>query len=87
MNDGTIDPPPFPMEENNCEANPDAKPGIYDAKGRRFVGQMTEREMLEEVVESQRKMADLVNNFFDDFKNGRINPMKMMMQGMMGGKK
>lgn len=58
-----------------------------DEQGREHVHVMTDRELLEEMVISQRKMADLVNNFFDDFKSGRINPMKMMMQGMMGGKK
>lgn len=59
----------------------------FDDKGRVAPDYMTTRELLEEMVLSQRKLADLVNTFFDDFKNGRINPMKMFMGGMMGGKK
>jgi hypothetical protein len=58
-----------------------------DDKGREHPHTMTDRELLEEMVVSQRKLADLVNGFFDDFKNGRINPMKMMMGGVMGGRK
>jgi len=50
-----------------------------ETETRRPVNEMTDRELLEEMAESQRKVADLVNGFFGDLKSGRINPMQMMM--------
>jgi hypothetical protein len=58
----------------------DADPtATVDEKGRPLPVVMTDREILEELLTSQRKVADLVNGFFADLKGGKINPMSMMM--------
>ena len=55
-------------------------PNVYtpDDQGREHPHTMSDREILEELLMSQRKVADLVNGFFADFKSGKINPLQMM---------
>lgn len=49
-----------------------------DEKGREHPHTMSDREILEELLLGHRKVVDLVNGFFADFKNGKINPLQMM---------
>lgn len=60
--------------------------GVYlpDEKGREHPHTMSERELLEELVITQRKVDDLVNSFFSDLKSGKINPMSLLTGGMFG---
>lgn len=53
-----------------------------DAKGRMNPGDMTDRELLEEIVTSQRATQDLVIQFIEGMKT---NPMFKMMAGKFGG--
>lgn len=54
-----------------------------DEQGREHPHTMSDREILEEILVSQRKVADLVNGFMGDLRTGKISPLKMM-GGMFG---
>jgi hypothetical protein len=55
-----------------------------DEKGRPGVGAMSDRQLLEEVVTTQRSLADLVEGFMSSMDS---NPMmRMMAKGMGMGK-
>jgi hypothetical protein len=53
-----------------------------DEQGRRVANELTEREMLIAIVESQRRTEDMVADFIA--KMGQ-NPMLKMMAGKFGG--
>lgn len=52
-----------------------------DNKGRMPVKGMADRELLEEIVTSQRELADLVEKFVESIGK---NPMLKMMAGKLG---
>lgn len=52
-----------------------------DERGREHVHTMTDRELLEEMVTSQRQLSDLVANFMGSMDK---NPMMRMFAGKMG---
>lgn len=54
---------------------------VVDGKGRTPVSVMTERDLLEEMVTSQRQLSDLVENFMGSMDK---NPMMKMFAGRMG---
>jgi hypothetical protein len=54
---------------------------MSDDKGRPTVMYMTDRELLEEMVISQRQLSDLVANFMGSMDR---NPMMRMFAGKMG---
>lgn len=45
---------------------------------------MTDRQLLEELVRNSRKVESLVTQFFGDLKSGKINPMQLIT-GMFKG--
>lgn len=54
----------------------------FDDKGRPEVIYMTNRDLLEEAVRSQRAVADMVEKFIASMEK---NPMMKMMAGRFGG--
>lgn len=69
------------MNVNNVEENPDARPGVYDAKRRRIVEQLSDRELLEEAVTGLRAVQDLAKSFVESIET---NPMLSKMGSMFG---
>lgn len=65
------------------EVTPDMIDGPDD-KGRMPLGSLTDRELLLEIADNSRKVADLVEQFFGDLKSGKINPMQLIT-GMFRG--
>lgn len=56
----------------------------HDDKGRVHVGQMTDRQLLEEIATNMRSTVDTVQSFV---KSMETNPMMATMARMFGGKK
>jgi hypothetical protein len=56
---------------------------MSDDKGRPALMYMTDRELFEEIVTSQRQLSDLVEGFMSSMDK---NPMMKMFAGKMGGK-
>jgi hypothetical protein len=73
------------LEPNNLPTTVDAEIvedlPMVDDKGRPLVMRMTDRELWEEMVISQRQLSDLVENFMGSMDK---NPMMKMFAGRMG---